>query len=56
MHTYDWEFEEFAKRCVIPTQCQEEDWPNITRAEAAGADKPYTVDRRECVPPAISFI
>lgn len=45
IHKYDWEFEEFAKGYVIPTQCQEEDGPDITQAEAAGAQKPCTVGR-----------
>lgn len=41
------EFEEFAMGYVIPTQSQEEDRPDITQAEAAGADKPSTVDGLE---------
>lgn len=43
------EFEEFAKLYVIPTECQEEDGPDITQAEAAGADKPHTVDGWEWI-------
>lgn len=55
MHKYDWEFLEFAKQYVIPTQCQEEDRPDITQAEAAGADKPHTVDRWECTVQPVSL-
>lgn len=49
IHKYDWEFEEFAKGYVIHTQCQEEDRPDITEAEAAGAEKPCAVDRWGCI-------
>lgn len=49
IYTHIWEFEEFVQWCVVPSQCQEEDRPNTTRAEAAG------VDGRECIfPPAVS--
>lgn len=42
-HKRDGEFEEFAKRYVIPTQRREEDKPAITQAEAAAADERCTV-------------
>lgn len=51
LHKYDrgiWGIFFFAKGYVIPPQCQEEDRPDITQTEAAGADKPCTVDGWAC--------
>lgn len=48
----DRESGEFAKCYVIPTQHQEEDRPDIT--QAAGADKPCTVDKKGGGSPAVT--
>lgn len=42
VHKYKWEFEEFAKQCVIAIRC--EDRPNIIQVERADEDEPFTVD------------